>query len=205
MSFTASHVLVKNFSKSQSATRDILWVVGFSLLTGLLAQVEVRLPSNPVPLTGQTFAVLLSGAVLGSRRALLSQVFYLAEGAAGLPVFAGGASSFVSLLGPTGGYLWSFPLAAGLLGWFVERGASRKIGQLAPALIVSDILILASGALWLRCLFGMPLRQALLLGFYPFLIGDVLKVVLVGLTLPKVLKRYDRPDRSGSRLHSGSH
>ncbi len=193
MTRSSSNVLVDNFSSSRSAALDFLWIVGFSLLTALLAQFEVRFPFNPVPLTGQTFAVLFSGAVLGSRRAFLSQAVYLAEGATGLPVFAGGGFSLAHLLGPTGGYLWSYPIAAALVGWLVERGAGRKAWQLALALIASDSLILTSGALWLHFIFAFPHRQAWLMGFYPFLIGDVVKVVLVGFSLPRVLKWYERP------------
>ena len=187
-----SNVLVDQLSGKQNAAVDLLWVIGFSLLTGVLAQCAVHLPFTPVPLTGQTFGVLLSGAVLGSRRGFLSQALYLAEGAAGFPVFAAGASSLAHLLGPTGGYLWSFPLAAGLLGWLVERGASRKTWQMAMGLVVCDVLILGSGIFWLRYFFGVAHRQAWLLGFYPFLIGDVLKIILVGLSLPRIFGRYER-------------
>lgn len=168
----------------------MLWVVGLSLLTGLLAQMEIKLPHNPVPLTGQTLGVLLSGAVLGLRRGFLSQALYLAEGVAGLPVFAGGAFGPVHLIGPTGGYLLSFPLAAGLLGWLVERGAGQVTSLLAVSLLASDLLILITGALWLRLLYATPFGHAFVLGFYPFLIGDTLKIALVGLLLPQALKRY---------------
>ena len=187
-----SNILVDHLSSERSSLTGLLWVVGLSLLTGLLAQIEIRLPFTPVPLTGQTLAVLLSGAILGSRRGFLSQVLYLSEGALGLPVFAGGGYSVVHLLGPTGGYLWSFPLAAGLLGWLVERGASRSAWRLAVALLSADLIILASGAVWLHQFFGVPYRQAWVLGFYPFLLGDVLKIVLVGCFLPPTLKRYQR-------------
>jgi biotin transport system substrate-specific component len=153
-----------------------------------MAQIRITLPFTPIPLTGQTFAVLLSGAVLGSRRGFLSQALYLAEGAAGLPVFAGGAGSALHLLGPTGGYLWSFPVAAALLGWLVERGASRSSSKLAGALIVSDLLILACGGSWLHILFRVPNSQSWVLGFYPFLAADTMKIVLVGLSLPRILR-----------------
>ena len=196
MNRTSSHVLGDHVSKARSATLDLLWVVGFGMLTALLAQIEIRLPFTPVPLTGQTFAVLLSGAVLGLRRGFASQALYLGAGAAGMPVFAGGASTIFHLLGPTGGFLWSFPFAAALTGWLVERGASRKAWKLALALVAADALILVSGALWLSGLFGVPFRQAALLGFYPFLIGDVLKVSLVGITLPRILRRYRESENS---------
>jgi biotin transport system substrate-specific component len=200
MNRATSHVLVDQFSNARSLTLDLLWMAGFGLLTALLAQVEIRLPFSPVPLTGQTFAVLLSGAVLGSRRAFASQAFYLAAGAAGMPVFAGGASTLFHLLGPTGGYLWSFPFAAALTGWLVERGTSRQAWKLALTLFLSDALILVSGALWLSGFFRVPFRHAALLGFYPFLIGDVLKVSLVGLTLPKILRRYRDPENQPPKV-----
>ena len=188
MTRPSSYVLVDNFSGDRSLTRDLLYIVGVSLLTGLMAQIRITLPFTPIPLTGQTFAVLLSGAVLGSRRGFLCQALYLAEGAAGLPVFAGGAGSALHLLGPTGGYLWSFPVAAALLGWLVERGASRSSSKLAGALVVSDLLILASGAAWLHILFRVPNSQSWVLGFYPFLAADTMKIVLVGLSLPRILR-----------------
>jgi biotin transport system substrate-specific component len=191
MTRPSSYVLVDNFSGDRSLTRDLLYIVGVSLLTGLMAQIRITLPFTPIPLTGQTFAVLLSGAVLGSRRGFLSQALYLALGAAGLPVFAGGAGSALHLLGPTGGYLWSFPVAAGLLGWLVERGASRSSSKLAGALIVSDLLILASGGAWLHIVFRVPNSQSWVLGFYPFLVADILKIVLVGLSLPRILRWFN--------------
>lgn len=195
MTHAGSCVLADRFTEDRSVWLDLVWVVGFTLLTAVMAQFEIRLPFTPVPLTGQTFAVLLSGAVLGSRRGFSSQALYLAAGAAGMPVFAGGGFSLAHLLGPTGGYLWSYPFAAALTGWWVERGAGRVAWKLAAALVVSDAFILFSGASWLRLLFNVSIGRALLLGFYPFLIGDILKLVLVGLSLPRVLARYDRTGR----------
>ncbi len=191
-----SAMLVDRLSGERSAGLDLLWIVGFSLLTALGAQLEVHLPFTPVPLTGQTFMVLLSGAVLGSRRGFAAQALYLVEGVAGLPVFAGGAFSAAYLFGPTGGYLWSFPVAAGLLGWLVERGAARRVWLLAASLLGCDALMLLSGAAWLGALFGLSFRGTLLAGFYPFLLGDVLKIVLVGLTLPPILARLNRAPRA---------
>jgi biotin transport system substrate-specific component len=191
MTRSSPNVLIDLLTEERSASLDLLWVVGFSLLTALLAQLEIRVPFMPVPWTGQTFGVLLSGAVLGSRRGFASQMLYLAEGAAGLPVFAGGAFSFAYLLGPTGGYLWSFPIAAALVGLMVERGASRAVWRLAAALFLADALTLFAGTAWLRAFFGYSFLQGALLGFYPFVVGDIVKIVLVGVSLPKVLKRYE--------------
>lgn len=192
MTRLSANVLMDQFTEDRSASLDLLWIVGFSLLTALLAQLEFRAPFTPVPWTGQTFGVLLSGAALGSRRGFLSQCLYLAEGAAGLPVFAGGTFSLAHLLGPSGGYLWSYPVAAVLIGLLVERGAGRSAWRLAVSLFLADALILFAGTAWLRAIFGYSFRQAALLGFYPFLAGDIVKIVLVGLSLPRVLKRFER-------------
>ena len=188
MARAVSPVLVDNFVES-CLTTDLVWIVGFSLVTALLAKLWVPLPFTPVPLSGQTVAVLLSGAVLGSRRGFLSQALYLAEGAFGLPVFAQATSSFADLVGQTGGYLWAFPFAAALVGWLVERGASRKVWKLASALVAADLLILFSGTFWLQYFLRTPFGHAWALGFSPFIAGDILKVILVGASLPTVLTR----------------
>ena len=188
MSRGSLNVLVDHFGPSDRLLRDALWVSGFALLTAVFAQFYVRLPFTPVPLTGQTLAVMASGAVLGSRRGFLSQLAYLALGAMGLPVFAAGASSLGHLLGANGGYLLSFPIAAGLLGWLVERGASRRTWTLAMALIGVDIVILAVGVTWLWAVWGGSGRNALLLGLYPFVVSDIVKIVLIGVPLPWLMR-----------------
>jgi biotin transport system substrate-specific component len=188
MILSPSSVLIDQWAPSRAATRDVLSVVGFALLTALLAQLRIDLPYSPVPITGQTFAVLLAGAVLGMRRGFASQATYLALGAMGAPVFAGGLGGPMVLAGPTAGYLCSFPVAAGLLGWLVERGASRSTAKLALSLFASDLLILVSGTVWLALLFGQPARVVLQWGVVPFIVSNVVKVAAVGLTLPRLLK-----------------
>ena len=193
MSRGSLNVLVDHFGPSDRLLRDALWVSGFALLTAVFAQFYVRLPFTPVPLTGQTLAVMASGAVLGSRRGFLSQLAYLALGAMGLPVFAAGASSFTHLLGANGGYLLSFPIAAGLLGWLVEQGASRRTWTLALALMAADVVILAVGVTWLWAFWGGSARNALLLGFYPFIASDIVKIVLLGVPLPWLVRGAGGP------------
>jgi biotin transport system substrate-specific component len=197
MTAVKSNVLVDYLVERRSTTLDFLWTVGFCLVTALAAQVRIPLPFTPVPLTGQTFGVLLSGAVLGWRRGLGSQVLYLAVGASGLPVFAGGGG-VAYLLGPTAGYLWSFPVAAGALGWLVERGASRRAWKMALAMFASSLLILVTGTVWLGSVTGLGLHRQWWAGFYPFLAGDLLKIALVGLALPRVLRYYQNRPHPGA-------
>ena len=195
MTRASTDVLIDRIPVGRNLATDAVWVVAFSLVTAACAQISIHVPFVPVPITGQTFAVLLSGAVLGWRRGFLSQVAYLAEGAAGLPVFADGAGSALHLVGPSGGYLLCFPLAAALVGYLVEKGVARSTWKLAGALVSADVLILLAGSTWLHLLFRVPYAQAWLLGFYPFLIADVAKVVLVACALPRVLRRFEVDSR----------
>ena len=188
---SSTEIVIDRLPVHHSAATDAMWVVAFSLVTGICAQWSIPLPFTHVPLTGQSFAVLLSGAVLGCRRGFLSQITYLAEGALGLPVFAGATGTILHLIGPTGGYLWSFPLAAALVGWLVEQGAARSLLKMAGALIAADSLILVTGSAWLHLLYGVSYVQAWLLGLYPFLLADIVKAILVGTSLPRLLRWFD--------------
>jgi biotin transport system substrate-specific component len=167
---------------SDRSTRRVLAVAAFAVATALAAQVRVPLPLTLVPVTLQTAVVILAGAMLGPRLGAASQLTYLAMGLAGLPVFAAGIGP-AALLGPTGGYLLAFPVAAFVAG-LVTRPAGR--GPLADAvrlvvgLASASALILASGAAWLAALTG-DLPGAVALGIAPFLIGDGIKVVLAAL------------------------
>jgi biotin transport system substrate-specific component len=154
-----------------------------SVVVALTAQISVPLPFTPVPLTGQTFGVLLTGALLGSRRGAAALLLYLLEGAGGLPVFAGGTGGWAHLLGPTGGYLFSYPLAAGLMGFFAERGWDRKALGTAAGMLLSSLLIFLLGAAWLATFVG-GFGAALARGVLPFLPGDFLKALLAAALLP---------------------
>ena len=173
--------------------RNALLIVGASLATALAARIAIPLPWTPVPLTGQTFAVLLTGMVLGSRRGFLALALYLAEGAAGLPVFAGGGAGPASLLGPTGGYLIAFPLAAALTGWLAERGWDRRMLSTLAAMLIGSSVIFAGGLAWLARF--VPPAQLLGTGLIPFIPGDVVKAVLAALAFPFAWGQLNR--RSG--------
>src|SRR5467141_2225651 len=127
--------------------RQVGLVIGSSLLTALAAQVVI--PIGPVPITGQTFAVLLTGALLGPRLGAMAMIAYLIEGASGLPFFAGGQFGLVHLMGPTGGYLVAFPAAAFITGAFAEHGWDRRFLTAAAAMAIGSVLIILSGWAWL--------------------------------------------------------
>lgn len=180
-------------NKSLAIIRDIALILSFAFLTGISAKLKVEI--GIVPITMQTFAVLLSGALLGSKRGFLSQLAYLSMGLAGLPLFArGGGISY--LLSPTFGYIIGFILAASLIGWLSEKGWDKNLRTAVLAMLLGNLIIYAPGLLWLAKFVGFG--KVLTLGFYPFIVGDALKIILAGLVLPigwkiiqKSKKSYD--------------
>lgn len=159
--------------------REMALILGGSLLVALLAQIE--LPMWPVPVTGQTFGVLLLGLLLG-RRAGLSLLAYLVEGAMGLPFFAGGGAGIVHLTGPTGGYLAGFVVAAFVVGWLAEKGWDRRVGTAVLALLLGNALIYLLGLPWLAQFTGW--QKVWFLGLIPFIPGDILKLILAAVVMP---------------------
>lgn len=162
--------------------RDVVLITAFSLITALAAQVAIPLPFTPVPITGQTFAVLLGGALLGAKRGALSMLLYLSEGAIGLPVFAGGSSGFAKLAGPTGGYLIGFVVAAFLVGALAERGWDRRFWSAVAAMLIGEGAIYLFGLSWLARF--VPSGKVFTLGMLPFLPGDLIKILLAATALP---------------------
>lgn len=172
--------------------------ISFSILIALSAQVAVRLPFTPVPITGQTFAVLLTGALLGSRLGALALLFYLLEGASGLPVFAGASGGAWHLVGPTGGYLAGFVLAAFAVGWLAERRWDRSFGRAVLAMLVGEVVIYACGLAWLTQF--VPAKALVTVGLLPFVLGDVAKLLLAAAAMPvgwKALRTYGFFGRHG--------
>ncbi len=160
-----------------TAVRQIGVIVGASLFVALCARLSLPLPFTPVPLTLANFGVLLVGLSLGSRRGFAAAALYLAWGAMGLPVFASsGPGSFAQMLGPTGGYLWAYPVVAFLAGWIAERGQPSFTRNLAGA-ILAELVLFAVGIGWLAIL-THSWRQAALFGLYPFLLAEVSKVMV---------------------------
>ena len=159
--------------------RDIALVVGFTLLTALLAQIKISLGFTPVPITGQTLAVMLTGAALGSRRGAAAMTLYLVAGA-WLPFFAGGASGFVWGLA-SGGYIIGFIPAAYLVGFLSERGWDRRV-WIILAMLLGNIVLYIPGLIQLSIF--VPEGNVFEIGLYPFILGDLIKIYLAALTLP---------------------
>jgi len=151
-------------------------VCAFIILTALGAFVRIPLPFTPVPLTLQTFFVLLGAALLGANLGAFTQVGYLFLGACGLPVFTASGSGLLYFSGPTTGYLLGFILASFFAGRFIEK--SRDNLFLAVVLLfAADTILLSCGALWLKNILGLSLAKAFFLGFLPFIPGDLLKAL----------------------------
>ncbi|UYG00648.1 biotin transporter BioY [Halomonas sp. GD1P12] len=143
----------------------------------------------PVPVTMQTFGVLLVGALYGWRLGALTTLTWLGQAAVGLPVLAGGANGWVAFAGPTAGYLFAFPLCAALTGWLAQFGWNGQRAVLAfTAMMLAHVLCLAAGGAWLSQFVGM--EQAIALGVTPFLVGSVLKSALAVVTLKLIASRH---------------
>lgn len=161
---------------------DVALVLAGSLLLALSAQVAFPLPFSPVPVTGQTFAVLMLAALYGRKRAVATMLAYLGEGSAGLPVFAQGLSGPAVLSGPTGGYLAGFVAAAFVVGWLAEMGWDRRAWTTFAAMVAGNLVIYVFGVTWLTRFLG--LSSAIDAGLIPFLVGDLAKILLAMVALP---------------------
>lgn len=164
-----------------SAAAEIALVVGFAVLIGLSAQVVIPLPFTPVPITGQTFAVLVGGAALGGRRAFAGGLLYLVAGVVGVPWFAGWSAGFV---GASFGYIVACPLAAALVGWLASRGLSQRVSATALSMVAGEVVFYAVGVPWLMAVTHVGILRGLELGAFPFLPGDALKLALAIFCLP---------------------
>ena len=182
--------------------RDAVLVLGFAAFTGLAAQLSLKLPFTPVPITGQTFAVLLGAAALGWRRALAGMVLYLALGLTPwVPWFAEGRGGAGILRAPSFGYLVGFLVAAALVGWLAERGWDRTPARTVVTMVAGNLVIYAFGLPFLMATVGVGLAMGLQLGVTPFLAGDALKILLAAGLLPGAWALAGRAapvDREGS-------
>lgn len=180
-------IIPKIDNKALTLIKDIVLVLGFAILTGICAKFKIEI--GLVPITMQTLAVFLSGALLGSLKGALSQITYLLFGLIGFPWFArGGGMGY--LMSPTFGYIIGFIFSAYLVGWLCERGFDRKIKTAILAMLAGNIILYIPGLFWLAKFVGF--QKVLVIGLYPFIFGDLLKIFLAGLILSgswKILKR----------------
>lgn len=172
----------------RSGVVSVVLVVAAAALTALAAQWRIHLPFTPVPITGQTFAVLLAGAALGWRLGASSQLLYLAVGALGAPVFSDASGGLEVLTGATGGYLVGFVLAAGLVGWMAEHRQDRTFSTMFTAFIVGSAVVYLFGVTGLMFTTGLSLAGAVEAGVVPFLLGDLIKASAAGIVLPGAWK-----------------
>src|SRR5271170_982839 len=191
MRMSQAKVLADRIYSGEGIVADALRIAAANTLLVLCAHMVIPLPWTPVPITGQTFGVLLVAVLLGARRGAITLILYLLEGAAGLPVFQPlGLPGLARFAGPTGGYLFSYPVAAFVTGWLVERsakivagsreGGSRLAGlPLIGALISGEAIIFACGCAWLATFLRMGWSAAWSQGALPFLPGEIIKMALI--------------------------
>lgn len=204
-------VLLPTSNLTQRIARDVVLIVGFSLLVALFARFSVRLGFTPVPITGQTLAVLLTGAVLGSWRGAAALTLYLIEGSSGLDVFAGkkylwdvtagnyifgitsGGSGLVWNLA-SGGYIIGFIPAAFLVGFLCEHGWDRRV-WIMLAMLAGNIILYVPGLIQLS--FFVPHGKVFEFGLYPFILGDLIKLYIASLAVPSAWVLLNRRRRNG--------
>ncbi len=175
------------FPRAGIATDTILVVAGAGLVA-VAAQIEIMLGFTPVPISGQTFAVLLVGASYGPVLGASSLLLYFFVGLLGAPVYSGGDGGWEIVKGATGGYLVGFIVAALLTGWLAQRQWDRRFNSAVAAMLTGSVVIYAFGLPWLAHTVNLGLQETLEAGLYPFVVGDLLKLYLAGMLLPAAWK-----------------
>jgi biotin transport system substrate-specific component len=171
---------------------DVLLVLAGAGFVALAAQVSFELPFTPVPITGQTFAVVLVGASLGALLGLASLGLYVFVGALGAPVYAEGNRGWEILTGPTGGYVVGFLAAAALTGWLAQQRWDRRFPTAVAAMLTGNVVIYLFGLPWLAVDQGLGFEETMKLGLAPFVVGDLLKLYLAGALLPLAWRGVER-------------
>jgi biotin transport system substrate-specific component len=180
------------FFPHSTVLTDALLVLAGTGFVALAAQVSIELPFTPVPITGQTFAVVLVGASLGALLGLASLGLYLFVGALGAPVYADGTHGWDVLTGPTGGYIVGFMLAAAMTGYLAQQRWDRRFSSAVAAMLTGNVIIYAVGLPWLAAKLDAGLEDTLEAGLYPFVVGDLLKLYLAGALLPGAWRLVER-------------
>ncbi len=182
----------------QSVAKDMALVIGFAGFIGVFAQISVHLPFTPVPITGQTFAVLLGASVLGPLRSLAGSLFYLAFGLLGVPWFAGGTGGVGVAAAPSFGYLIGFVVAGTVVGYLAQLGFDKSALGSIGEMVIGNLVIYSFGLTWLVFSLHVNFTKAVMLGARPFLIGDLLKIILASALLPAAWKLVGRMNRHDS-------
>jgi biotin transport system substrate-specific component len=195
----SSTTLAPTLVRPTSATRELMLVASGVLVIAAAAQIVIPLPFTPVPITGQTLAVLVVGGSFGAVRGALTVLAYLAVGLSGASVFAAGGHGVEVLLSATGGYLVGMLFAAAIVGWAAERGWDRRLVPSLLAMLVGSVAIYVVGASWLAVSLGVSPTTAFVLGVQPFVLGDLVKVALSGALLPVAWPVVERVTRRLAR------
>ncbi|CAB4542008.1 unannotated protein [freshwater metagenome] len=195
MSIQSGSLRATIFPHSNALTES-LFVVGGIGFIALLAQISIPVPGSPVPVTGQTLAVLLIGTTYGARLGFITFASYLLAGIAGAPLFAHSATSpnhgIVRLTGATGGYLVGMLVASLALGYLADRKADQKFKTSFPALLLGDVIIFTFGLGWLHASLDLSWSATIAAGFTPFILGEALKIAITATSLPLVWRRISR-------------
>jgi len=195
MSIQSGSLRATVFPRSTALTQA-LFIVGGVGFIALLAQIAIPVPGSPVPVTGQTLAVLLIGTTYGARLGVLTFATYLLAGVAGAPIFAPSGTSanhgIDRLIGATGGYLVGMLVASLVLGYLADRKADQKFRTSFPALLLGDAIIFTYGLLWLQRTLNLSWSQTIAAGFTPFILGEALKIAITATSLPLVWRRISR-------------
>jgi biotin transport system substrate-specific component len=195
MSLHSGSLRATVFPRSTALT-EALFVVGGIGFISLLAQISLPVPGSPVPVTGQTLAVLLIGTTYGARLGFITFATYLLAGIAGAPIFAPSATSanhgVDRLVGATGGYLVGMLVASFVLGYLADRKADQKFKTSFPALLLGDLVIFAFGLTWLHASLDMTWAATIKAGLTPFILGEALKIAITATSLPLVWRKISR-------------
>ena len=195
MSIQSGSLRATVFPRSTALTQGLFVAAGVAFIA-LLAQISIPVPGSPVPVTGQTLAVLLIGTTYGARLGVLTFATYLLAGIAGAPIFAPSATSanhgIDRLIGATGGYLVGMLIASLVLGYLADRKADQKFRTSFPALLLGDAIIFTFGLIWLQHTLDLSWSKTIAAGFTPFILGEALKIAITATSLPLVWRRISR-------------